>query len=117
MSNKHKKVCTSLNYIKHFLILASAITGCISIFLLGIPQGITSSAVWLKICAVTAGINKSIFREEKKKHDKTVFLAKTKLDSIKVLISKALIDSCISHDEFVSVNNVSKEYDDMKEGN
>ena len=32
-----------------------------------------------------------------------------------MVISKALTDSCISHDEFVLVNNVSKEYDDMKE--
>ena len=31
MSKKHKKVCTTLNYIEHFLILASAITVCISI--------------------------------------------------------------------------------------
>ena len=31
MSNKHKVVCKTLNYIKHFLILASAITGCVSI--------------------------------------------------------------------------------------
>ena len=31
MSNKHKMVCKTLNYIKHFLILASAITGCVSI--------------------------------------------------------------------------------------
>ena len=29
MSSKHKKVCTALNYIAHFLILASTITGCI----------------------------------------------------------------------------------------
>ena len=31
MSKKHKKVCTILNYIEHFLILASTITGSISI--------------------------------------------------------------------------------------
>ena len=37
------------------------------------------------------------------------------INSIEVLISKALIDSCISHDNFVLVNNVLKEYDDMKE--
>ena len=53
MSKKHKKVCINLNYIENFLILASAITGCISIFvfasLLGIPIGITSSAIGLKI--------------------------------------------------------------------
>ena len=40
-SRKHKKICTSINYIEHFLILASTTTGCISIFafasLLGIP--------------------------------------------------------------------------------
>ena len=60
MSKKHKKVCTTLNYIEHFLILASAVTGSISIFdfasLLGIPIGITSSAIGLNICAITVGI-------------------------------------------------------------
>ena len=59
MSKKHKKLCTTLNYITHFLILASTITGCISIsaftFLIDIPVGITSSAIGLKICAITAG--------------------------------------------------------------
>ena len=49
MSRKHRKVFTSLNYTEHFLILASAITGCISIStfasLLGIPIGITSSSI------------------------------------------------------------------------
>ena len=42
-------------------------------------------------------------------------LAKCKLNSIEVLISKALIDSNIIHDKFVSKNNVLKEYDVMKE--
>ena len=60
MSKKHKKVCTTLNYIEHFLILTSRITGCISISafasLLGIPIGFTSSAIGLKICAITTGI-------------------------------------------------------------
>ena len=41
-------------------------------------------------------------------------LAKTKLDKKGVSISNALIDSSISHDEFVSVNTMLKEYD-MKE--
>ena len=83
MSRKHKKVCTTLNYIEHFLILASTITGCISISafasLIGIPIGITSSAIGLKICAIAAGIKKyeSIIKK-KKKHDKIALLAKTK---------------------------------------
>ena len=43
------------------------------------------------------------------------FLAKSKLNKIQVLIPKALIDSVISHDEFVLINNVLKEYHQMKE--
>ena len=72
MSKKHKKVCKTINYIEHFLILASAITGCISISvftsLVGIPAGITSSAIGLKICAITAGIKKykSIIKKRKR---------------------------------------------------
>ena len=48
------------------------------------------------------------------KCDKIVLLSKTKLHTIKVLISKALINSYISHEEFVSVNNVLKEYNKIK---
>ena len=120
MSRKYKKLCTTLNYIEHFLILASTITGCISISafasLLGIPIGITSSAIGLKICAITAGIKKykSIIKKKKKKHDKIVLLAKSKLNSIEVLISKALIDSNISYDQFVLINNVLKEFMTLK---
>ena len=43
-----------------------------------------------------------------------VLLAKSKLNSIEVLI-KALIDSVISHDDFFLINNVLKEYNEMKE--
>ena len=55
----------------------------------------------LKICVITAGIQKykSIIKEKKQKHDKILSLATSKLNSIEVLISKALIDSNISHDE------------------
>ena len=65
-----------------------------------------SSAVGIKICAITAGIKKykSIIKKKKKKHDKIALLGKNKLNTIEVLISKALINSYISH-EFVSVNN------------
>ena len=120
MSRKHKKVCTTLNYIDHFFILASTITECISISafasLLGIPIGFTSFAIGLNICAIITGIKKykSINKKKKTKHDKIVFLAKSELSSIEVLISKALIDSVISDDEFV-LRNVLKEYNEMKE--
>ena len=65
MSKKHKNFCRVLNYIDHLLILASTITGCISISafasLFGIPIGIASSIIELKICVITAGI-KSIIK-------------------------------------------------------
>ena len=52
MNKKHKKVCANLNYIEHFLISASTITGCILISsftsLIGIPIGVMRSAIRLK---------------------------------------------------------------------
>ena len=70
--------------------------------LIGILIGCTSSAIALKICAITAGIKKykSIIKKKKKKHDKIVLLAKSKLSGIEVLIYKTLIDSVISHYDF-----------------
>ena len=103
---KHKKVCTTLNCIEHFLILGSTITGCVSNFafasLVGILIGITSYAIGLKVCAITAGIKKyrSIIKKKKKKHDKIVLIAKSKLNTIEVLVSKVLINSVIIHEEF-----------------
>ena len=58
-----------------------------------------------------------MIQEKKKKHDKIVLLAKSKLSNIQVLIARALIDSYISQNEFVSVNNLLKvlrEHNDMK---
>ena len=71
MSKKYKKVCTTLNYIEHFLILALTITGCVSISafasLIGILIGITSSTTELKSCTITVGVKKykSIIKKEK----------------------------------------------------
>ena len=80
------------------LIVASIITGGVSIFafasLVCVPIGITSSAVGIKICAITEGIKmyKSVIKKKKKKRDKIVLLGKDKVNSIEVLISNALID-------------------------
>ena len=94
MSEKHKKKCRYLKYVEHLLILASTLTGCISISafasLVCVPVGITSSAVGLQICAFTAGIKKcqSIIKKKKREHDKGVLLVKTKINTIEILISK-----------------------------
>ena len=104
-----------MNYFDHSLTAISTITGCVSISaftsLASIPIGIMSSAIELKICVITTGIKKyeSIIKKKRKNHDKI-----SQLNRIEVLISKALIDSNISHDEFVLINNVLKEFYDMK---
>ena len=84
--------------------------------MVGIPIGITSSEKGLKICAITAGIKryKSIIQNKKNNHDEIVLLVKSKLNSIEVLISKALMDSVIIHDKFFLINNFLKEYDEMR---
>ena len=77
-----------------------------------------SSTIGLKIyaiCGIKKYIIKSIIKKKKKEHDKIALLAKPKLNSIEVLISKVLIDPAISHDEFVLINYVLREYNKMKE--
>ena len=101
MSKKHEKVRATLDYIEQ---LYYTITGFIwiSVFasLIGIPKGITSSAIALNISAITAGTKKykSMIKKKKNKRDKIAFLAKSKLNSIEVLICKVLIHSVNSHD-------------------
>ena len=105
------KVCTILDYIEPFLFLGSTITGYISVFafasLVGISIETTSFVIGLRIYAITAAINKY-------KSIVIVLLAKSKLNRIEILISKPLIDSVISHDEFAFIDNALKEYNEMK---
>ena len=102
MSKEHQKLSRSLNYIQPQLILVSTITGYLSISsfasLRGVRIGITSSAIGLRICAITPGI-KSI----------SPLRNLIKLNSIEVLIFKALNNSYISHDEFVLKDDDTKE--------
>ena len=74
-----------------------------------------------KFCSRTKNLcnhcRKITTKKKKRKHDEIVLLVKVKLDKIEVLVSKALIDSYISNDEFVSVNNVLREYNEMKKRN
>ena len=69
--------------------------------LLGIPKGIRSSAIGVKIRPIAAGIKRyrSVIKKKKNKHDEIVLLAKFKLNIIEVFM--ALIDSNISDDKFV----------------
>ena len=120
ISEKQKKICKYLNDVEHFLILASTVTGCVSIAtftsLVAVPVCITNSPVKLKIYAVTTGIKKykSIIKKKKKKHNEIVLLGKSELNAIEDLTFKALSNSYISHEKFVSLNNELKEYNEMK---
>ena len=87
-----------MNYIEHFLILISTVTGCVLISafasLVAITIGITSYSIKSKICKITVEIKeyKSIIKKKKKKHDEILFLTKSELNSIEILISNAIID-------------------------
>ena len=78
--------------------------------MLGILLGTTSSTIGLKMCAIAVGTKKyeSIINKKKKKYYGKVLLAKSKLNNIGVLIAKDLIDSSISLDEFILINNMLK---------
>ena len=111
MSETYKKSCKYFNYVENLLILSLTITGCVwmSIFASSVHINVvTISSVGIIIFAIIEGIKKykTMTKKKKKKHDKTKFLGKDELNTIEVLISKVLIDSYVSHDEFVSVNNV-----------
>ena len=110
MNEKHKMECKVLNYFEHFLVFVSPVSGFVltSTFApsFGVPIGIASSKVGLKICALTAWIKKyqSVVKEKMTNCNKIVLLAKAKLNTIKVLISRIVLDSYINHKNFVSVN-------------
>ena len=88
--------------------------------IVGAPAGTASAnLVFITlIFSLTTGIIKkslSITRNKKKKQDKTLVLAKSKLNGIETLVSQALIDMDISHEEFVTILNETDKYEKMKE--
>ena len=56
-----------------------------------------------------------ITKSKKKKHDKILMLAKSKLNNIENLVSQALIDMEISHEEYIAVLKEKDKYEKMKE--
>ena len=54
-------------------------------------------------------------RNKKKKHDKTLMLAKSKLNSIETLVLQALIDMEIIHEEFITILKEKDKYEKMKD--
>ena len=120
-SKKLSKYVAAFDYIDKILIVLSATTGGVSICsftsIVGAPVGIASASFTL-FFSLTTGITKkllNITRKKKKKHDKILMLAKSKLNSIETLISQALIDMEISHEEFITILKEKDKYEKMKE--
>ena len=108
-SKKLNKYVTTFDYIDKILIVLSATSSGVSIIsftsIIGAPVGIASASFTL-IFSLTTGIIKkllSITRNKKKKHDKILMLTKSKLDSTEALVSQALIDMEISHEDFNAI--------------
>ena len=93
------------------LIVLSATPSGVSIIshasVIGIAAGIISSSFTLVFSLTTGILKKSLkeTRKKKKKHSKIIMLAKSKLNSIETLMSQALIDLEISHEEFKKIVN------------
>ena len=115
-SKKWNKHVTTFDYIDKILIVFSGTRSGVSIILFtsiaGAPLQIASASLTL-IFSLTTGIVKkllNITRNKKKKHDKILMLAKSKLNSIETLISQALIDMDVSHEEFVRILKEKDKY-------
>ena len=82
------------------------------------PVEIASASFTLFFFSLKAGIIKtllSITRNKKRQHDMILMLAKSELDSIETLVSQALIDMEISHEEFNGIIRGKQKYERMKE--
>ena len=106
---KLSKYVAALDYIDKILIVLSATSGGVSIIsftsVVGAPAGMASANFTLIFSLTTWIIKKLLIitRSKTKKHDKTLMLAKSKLNSIEILVSQALIDMEISHEEFNAI--------------
>ena len=111
----------SFDYLDKTFIALSASFSTLSIAsyatVVGLPDGIAGSSLTL-IFIISTGISKSLLKvtkKRKKKHNKIISLAKSKLNMIDTLLSSALNDSKINHEEFANVFTEKNTYENMKE--
>ena len=130
MSKRLSKYIASFDYFDKSLIVLlsgttvivlSVKTGSTSIAsfvtVIGTPVGVVSASFSLEF-SISTGIIKKLLkstRNKKKKHNKTVMLAKNKLNSIESKISEVLINNEISHEDFMTTINEDKRYRELKE--
>ena len=119
--NKLNKYLVSFDYLDKIFITLSASFDTLSIAsqatVVGIPAGITGTSLTL-IFTIGTGISKSLLKvtkKRKKKHNKIIALAKSKLNTIDTLLSSSLNDSEISHEEFTNIITEKNIYENIKE--
>ena len=120
MSKRLSKYIASFDYFDKPLIVLSVTTSSISIAsfaaVTGAPVGIRSASFSL-VFSISTGIVKMLWkttRNKKKKHNKVVMLARSILNRIKSKISET-INNEISHEDFMTIINEEKKYQDLKE--
>ena len=112
---------TTFDYIDKVLIVLSATSGRVSIILFtSIVKALVviASASFTLTFSLTTGIIKKLLgitRDKKKNYDKILMLAKSKLNSIETLVTQVLIDTEISHEEFITIFKDKDKYEKMKE--
>ena len=118
---KLNKYIVSFDYLDKIFIALSVSFSTLSIAsyttVVGLPGGIAGSSLTLTF-TVSTGINKSLLKvtkKRKKKHNKIIALAKSKLNTIDTLLSSALNDSKIIHEEFSNIITGKNTYENMKE--
>ena len=118
MSKNLSKYIASFKYLDKSLIVLSVATGSISIAsfatAIGAPVGIISTSCSPAFSITTGFVKKFLktIRNKKKKHNKIVILARSKLNSIESNISEALIDNEVNHEDFMAILNEEKKYRD-----
>ena len=113
------KYIASFDYFNKSLIVLSITTGSISIAsfstVVGAPVGIISASFTLEF-SISTGIIKKLLKttRNKKKYNKIVMLARSKLNKIECKMSEALINNEISHEDFMTIINEEKKYRELK---
>ena len=108
-SKKLSRYVTIFDYIDKILIVLSATTSGVSIIsftnTIGESVGIVSASFTL-ILSFTTRINKKLLNttiNKKKKRDQLLLLAESRFNSIETVISRALGDLDINHEEFIMI--------------
>ena len=116
---KISKYIVAFDYADKVFITLSASFGTVSIAsyatVVGIPAGIAGASLTL-IFTITTGVVKTLLnitRKKKKKHNKIIALARSKLNIIENLISQALIDFEITHEQFSKIIYEKNNYEQI----